>query len=73
MQPVCVLAMELFFQPQSLVLNQDPEPRSRTRLLAFATRETEIILKPWECIQGYSHTLRMTGIWTKVSIKDVRE
>lgn len=69
MHPVFVLTMPLFTRE----LKFGSEPRSRIWLLAFATREAEIILRPWECIQGYYQALRMTSIWAKVAIKDVRE
>lgn len=69
MHPDFVLTMALF-TPE---LKFGSEPRSRIWLLAFATREAEIILMPWECIQGYYQALRMTIIWAKVSVKDARE
>lgn len=69
MLPDFVLTMALF-TPE---FKFGSEPRSRIWLLAFATREVGIISMPWDYTQGYYQALRMTSIWAKVSIKDVRE
>lgn len=69
MHTVFVLAMALF-TPE---LKFGSEPRSRIWSLAFATREAEIILLPRNYIQGYFQALRMTSIWAKVPVKDIRE
>lgn len=69
MHPVFVLTIALF-TPE---LKFRSEPRSRIWLLAFATREAEIILMPWDYIQDCYQALRMASVWAKVSVKDVRE
>lgn len=69
MHPDFVLTMALF----TLELKLDSEPRSRIWLLAFATRKAEIMLMPWDYIQGYYQALGMISVWAKVSVKDVRE